>query len=118
MARFRKGQQPCSTECPSTRFLFVMKRTLAVSRIDTALERASFRYREAPWKRMFRRAIHEFFVDDIPGVAAGATFYVLLAFFPAVVAFVSLYGLFADVRTAQEHLAYLRGFLPRDVLKF
>jgi membrane protein len=89
-----------------------------VSRSDTAGQRASFRYREAPWKRMSRPAIHEFFVDDIPGVAAGATFYVLLAFFPAVVAFVSLYGLFADVRTAQEHLEYLRGFLPRDVLKF
>ncbi|HXJ02672.1 MAG TPA: YhjD/YihY/BrkB family envelope integrity protein, partial [Micropepsaceae bacterium] len=56
--------------------------------------------------------------DDIPTVAAGATFYVLLAFFPALAAFVSLYGLFADIHTAREHLSYLRGFLPRDVLNF
>jgi len=67
---------------------------------------------------MFKRAAHEFLADDIPTVAAGATFYVLLAFFPTIVAFVSLYGLFADVHTANEHLAYLRGFLPRDVLRF
>ena len=67
---------------------------------------------------MFGHAAHEFLADDIPTVAAGATFYVLLAFFPAIVAFVSLYGLFADVHTAREHLAYLQGFLPRDVLQF
>lgn len=67
---------------------------------------------------MFKHAVREFLVDDIPTAAAGATFYVLLAFFPALVAFVSLYGLFADVHTAREHLAYLRGFLPRDVLSF
>jgi len=63
-------------------------------------------------------AVHEFVNDDIPTVAASATFYVLLAFFPTVAAFVSLYGLFADIQTAREHLSYLRGFLPRDVLTF
>jgi membrane protein len=67
---------------------------------------------------MFVHAIREFLDDDIPTVAAGATFYVLLAFFPTVVAFVSLYGLFADINTAREHLSYLRGFLPGDVLTF
>jgi len=56
--------------------------------------------------------------DDIPTAAAGATFYILLAFFPAVGAFVSLYGLFADIPTAREHLSYLQGFLPVDVLRF
>ena len=64
------------------------------------------------------RAAREFLNDDIPSVAAGATFYVLLAFFPTVAVFVSLYGLFADIQTAREHLSYLRGFLPRDVLNF
>ena len=72
----------------------------------------------APWRRMFVHAATEFLNDDIPTVAAGATFYVLLAFFPAIAAFVSLYGLFADIQTAREHLSYLRGFLPRDVLTF
>jgi len=67
---------------------------------------------------MFTRAVKEFLHDDIPTVAAGATFYVLLAFFPTIAAFASLYGLFEDIGTAREHLSYLRGFLPRDVLTF
>jgi membrane protein len=65
---------------------------------------------------MFMHAAKEFLADDIPTVAAGATFYVLLAFFPAVAAFASLYGLFEDISTAREHLSYLRGFLPASVL--
>jgi membrane protein len=67
---------------------------------------------------VFGRAAREFLDDDIPTVAAGATFYFLLAFFPAVAAFVSLYGLFADIHAAREHLSYLRGILPIDVLRF
>ena len=59
-----------------------------------------------------------FIRDDIPTSAAATTFYLLLAFFPAVGAFVSLYGLFADIATAREHLSYLQGFLPMDVLRF
>ena len=68
--------------------------------------------------RLFARAAVRFLRDDIPAAAAGTTFYLLLAFFPGVVAFVSLYGLFADVTTAREHLSYLQGFLPVDVLRF
>src|SRR5258708_34639997 len=64
------------------------------------------------------RAAARFVRDDIPTSAAAATFYLLLAFFPGVVAFVSLYGLFADIRTASADLSYLRGFLPADVLRF
>lgn len=50
-------------------------------------------------------------------VAAAATFYILLGFFPAIAAFVSLYGLFADVHTVRAHLSFLSGFLPSDVLR-
>jgi membrane protein len=67
---------------------------------------------------MFSRSGARFVRDDIPTAAAAATFYILLAFFPAVGAFVPLYGLFADVPTAREHLSYLQGFLPVDVLRF
>jgi membrane protein len=86
---------------------------------ETAGLSISFRHwLGAPWRRMFLRAIREFIDDDIPTVAAGATFYILLAFFPTVAAFVSLYGLFANIDTAREHLSYLSGFLPGDVLTF
>src|SRR5438270_804576 len=63
------------------------------------------------------RAVSEFVQDDIMTVAAAATFYILLGFFPAIAAFVSLYGLFADVHTVRAHLSFLSGFLPSDVLR-
>ena len=45
-------------------------------------------------------------------VAAGASFYLLLALFPALAAFVSLYGFVADPETVADHVAYLGGLLP------
>ena len=50
-------------------------------------------------------------------VAAGVTFYALLALFPAVAALVSIYGLFADPATIQEHLNTLSGVLPGGALE-
>ncbi len=43
---------------------------------------------------------------------AGVVFYALLAFFPAVTAFVSLYGLVADASTTDRHLSLASGILP------
>jgi membrane protein len=45
-------------------------------------------------------------------VAAGVVFYALLAIFPAITAFVSLYGLFAAAGTIQNHLSLLSNLLP------
>jgi membrane protein len=70
------------------------------------------------WTRIGKRAVREFLDDRVPMIAAGVTFYALLAFFPAVAAFISLYGLFADVHAAREHLHYLRGFLPPGTLRY
>ena len=39
-------------------------------------------------------------------------------FFPAMAAFVSLYGLFADVGDAEKQIALLSGILPQDTLAF
>lgn len=64
------------------------------------------------------RSASEFMEDNIMNVAASATFYILLGFFPAVAAFVSLYGLFANVNNVGAHLSYLSGFLPASVLRF
>ena len=50
-------------------------------------------------------------------VAAGVTFYALLALFPALAALVSIYGLFADPATIQEHLNTLSGVLPGGALE-
>jgi membrane protein len=69
------------------------------------------------WRDIVWRTWLEVNRDKLPSVAAGVTFYTLLAIFPAVAAFVSLYGLFADVSVVREQLNDLAAFVPRDVLK-
>jgi membrane protein len=64
------------------------------------------------WMDIAWRVYEEIGNDRILAVAAGVTFYALLALFPAIAAFVSLYGLFADPGTINDHLASLAGLLP------
>ena len=68
------------------------------------------------WKDIFWRLWEQFNKDRILLVAAGATFYLLLALFPALAAFVSIYGFVADPATVADHVAYLGGFLPSEGL--
>jgi membrane protein len=70
------------------------------------------------WKDVLWRTWKEFNQDRITRLAGGVTFFGLLALFPGLATFVSLYGLFADVGTAQEQLAILAGVLPADALTF
>lgn len=70
------------------------------------------------WQDILQRTRKEFMDDQIPLVAAGITFYSLLAMFPALGSFVALYGLFADVSEAQRHLQLLSVVLPGDALRF
>jgi membrane protein len=60
--------------------------------------------------------VREVQADDILGVARSISYSGLLALFPALAAFVSIYGLFADVVTARIHLAGLTGVVPADAL--
>jgi membrane protein len=64
------------------------------------------------WKDIVWRLWEEFNKDRVLLIAAGATFYLLLALFPALAAFVSLYGFVADPTTVADHVAYLAGLLP------
>jgi membrane protein len=64
------------------------------------------------WIAILKRTFSEFNDDKIPAVAAGSTFYALLALFPALGVFVSLYGLVADIGAAQRQIAGLQGVLP------
>ena len=48
----------------------------------------------------------------IVALAAGMTFYTLLAMFPALAAIVAIYGLFSDPAMITAHLDALSGFLP------
>lgn len=68
------------------------------------------------WRDILWRVWHETNEDRITLIAAGVTYYLLLALFPALAAFVSLYGFVANPVTVADHVALLAGLLPRDGL--
>jgi len=64
------------------------------------------------WKDILVRVYREISDDRVVAIAAGVTFYILLAIFPAIAALVSIYGLFADPQTISEHLSNASALLP------
>ncbi|GJE41860.1 YihY/virulence factor BrkB family protein [Methylobacterium soli] len=68
------------------------------------------------WWDIGKRVIQEFGNDRVLLVAAGVTFYAILALFPAIGALVSIYGLVADPGTINAQLANLQGILPSGAL--
>ena len=64
------------------------------------------------WKDIFWRVYASVGDNRLLAVAAGVVFYSILAIFPAVAAFVSLYGLIADASTIDAHLSIASGILP------
>ena len=64
------------------------------------------------WKDILLRVYNGIGENRILMNAAGVTFYALLALFPAIAAFVSIYGLFADPQTIVNQLDVLAGVLP------
>ena len=64
------------------------------------------------WMDILRRTYSEAMEDRLPTVAAGVTFFGLLALFPAITALVSVYGLFSDPATVRDHLFALSFMLP------
>lgn len=69
------------------------------------------------WKDIFRRLYGKFSRDRVLAIAAGVTFYGLLAIFPAIAALVSIYGLFADPASIPNQLDALSGILPSGALE-
>lgn len=72
----------------------------------------------AGWRDIIRRTYHEVDRDRVRAVAAGVTFYALLALFPALTAVVSIYGLVSDPGTIGEQLSLVNGFLPAGSTDF
>lgn len=70
------------------------------------------------WKDVLWRAFREFREDQVTTVAQSIAFSGMLALFPALAAFVSIYGLFADVETARQQLAALTGIVPAGAATF
>jgi membrane protein len=68
------------------------------------------------WRAVLLETCEAMSRDRLLAVAAGVVFYALLAIFPAITAFVSFYGLFANAGAVQDHLSVLANFLPSGAL--
>ncbi len=68
------------------------------------------------WTDILWRTYREVNDDRVLSVGAGVAYYGLLAVFPFLSAFVSVYGLVADPMTVEQHLQMLRGLLPASAL--
>jgi membrane protein len=69
------------------------------------------------WKDILFRIWKNIGKDRIIIVAAGVTFYAVLALFPAIAAFVALYGLFADPTAITSHLDSIAGLVPGGAIE-
>jgi membrane protein len=72
------------------------------------------------WKDILLRVYHRLSKDRILLIAAGITFYLILAIFPGIAALVSIYGLFVDPKTIVSHLGMVTSVAPGgaiDVLR-
>jgi membrane protein len=70
------------------------------------------------WRDILWRTWRSFNRDQIATVAGGISFFGLLAAFPGLAAFVSLYGLFADVHDAVKLIEALAVVAPHDAVVF
>lgn len=68
------------------------------------------------WMQIPLRLMHNVSEHRVMALAAGMTFYSLLAIFPALAALVAIYSLFADPATISAHLNSLSGFLPAGAI--
>ncbi|WP_083770819.1 YihY/virulence factor BrkB family protein [Phenylobacterium zucineum] len=69
------------------------------------------------WKDILWRTWRSINADRMIFVAGSITFFTLLAIFPALGAFVSIYGLIADVAAVNDQLAQLSLVFPAEVVR-
>src|SRR5436305_5794829 len=69
------------------------------------------------WKDILLRIWKNIGKDRVVVVAAGVTFYSILALFPAIAALVALYGLFADPAAITSHLDSIAGVFPGGAIE-
>jgi membrane protein len=69
------------------------------------------------WKAVLLRVYGKVSEHRVLAIAAGVSFYAILAIFPALAALVSLYGLFADPATITARADQLSGILPGGAIE-
>lgn len=69
------------------------------------------------WKYILKKTLREFSKDQCPDLAAALTYYAVLSLFPAILALVSLIGLFGDPqKTTDALLQIVSGFVPGETV--
>jgi membrane protein len=69
------------------------------------------------WKYIAKKTLREFTKDQCPDLAAALTYYSVLSIFPALLALVSLLGIFGDPqKTTSALLDIVQGFAPGQTL--
>ena len=74
------------------------------------------KYRQRDGRDILLRVYSNVGDHRILALAAGMTYYSLLAIFPALAALVAIYGLFADTGTIARHLDQVSGFIPSGAI--
>ncbi|MEC5179201.1 YihY/virulence factor BrkB family protein [Arthrobacter sp. CG_A4] len=70
------------------------------------------------WKYIARKTLREFTKDQCPDLAAALTYYSVLSLFPALLALVSLLGVFGQAgQTTSALLEIVRGFAPAETVE-
>jgi len=69
---------------------------------------------KSSWMEVLKRVFEEISKDRVMSVAAGVTFFGLLALFPAITAFVSIFGLIADASTIGSLTDMMDRLLPGE----
>jgi membrane protein len=69
------------------------------------------------WKYIFKKTLREFSKDQCPDLAAALTYYAVLSLFPAILALISLIGIFGDPqKTTDALLQIVRSFAPAETV--
>jgi membrane protein len=98
---------------PETRTSSQGAEQLAPELKDTArTATALWRIPWGAWSGILWRTVQKINDNRLLAVSAGVAYYGLLALFPALTAFVSLYGLVADASMIDSHLSIVSGILP------
>ena len=69
------------------------------------------------WRYIAKKTLREFTKDQCPDLAAALTYYAVLSIFPALLAFVSLLGIFGQAeKTTSALLEIVQGFAPAETV--
>jgi membrane protein len=93
---------------------------LVMTRTRLVLLRGNVEIPGRGWKDILLRVYHDISENRIFLIAAGVTFYLILAIFPGIAALVSIYGLFVDPHRMVSHLDIVASVAPGgavDVLR-